>query len=70
MKHLAAAAALTLLASPALAHPGDHAELTGLPEAMRHLFGSPLHAALLLGLGVAVFALVKGLKKRKTQKTD
>ncbi|MEO1112366.1 MAG: hypothetical protein AAFY05_08540 [Pseudomonadota bacterium] len=59
MKHLITTAALTALASPALAHPGDHHDVSGWSEAVQHLLSSPFHLALVAGAIVLGFGLLR-----------
>lgn len=59
MKHLITTAVLTALASPALAHPGDHHEISGWSGAVQHLLSSPFHLALAAGAIVLGFGLLK-----------
>ncbi|WP_434051827.1 MAG: hypothetical protein RDA78_21520 [Roseibium sp.] len=59
MKQLITTAALTALASPALAHPGDHHEVSGWFEFVQHLLGSPFHLALVAGAIVLGFGIFK-----------
>jgi len=66
MKHLIITAALTAFASPALAHPGDHHEVSGWSSAVQHLLGSPFHLALVAGAIVLGFGVLK-LRASKRQ---
>ena len=52
-----------VVATPALAHPGDHGEFThdGLAA---HIVSSPFHAAALVAAGVIVLAAVIMVAKR------
>lgn len=59
MKHLITTAAFSLIASPALAHQGDHHEMTGWADAALHLLQSPFHLALVAGAIVLGFGLLK-----------
>ncbi|WP_306144001.1 hypothetical protein [Roseibium sp. MMSF_3412] len=69
MKHLVTATALSLIASPALAHPGDHHEVSGWSEAVQHLLSSPFHLALVAGAIVLGFGLLKvRSSRRRSQK--
>lgn len=68
MKRMVTTAALTALASPALAHPGDHHELTGWADALYHLLGSPFHLALVAGAIVLGFGVLKVRGSRRQAK--
>ncbi|MEM8702573.1 MAG: hypothetical protein AAGF82_12180 [Pseudomonadota bacterium] len=65
MKHLITTAALSLIASPALAHPGDHHEMSGWSDAVHHLLSSPFHLALAVGAIVLGFSFVKVARGRR-----
>ncbi|WP_305985651.1 hypothetical protein [Roseibium sp. MMSF_3544] len=60
MRSFLVAAAVAATSSPALAHPGNHHEMSGWGEAVAHFFGSPFHAALVLG-AIATGAIVAGV---------
>lgn len=68
MKRLMTTAALTALATPALAHPGDHHEVSGWAEAVQHLLGSPFHLALVAGAIVLGFGVLKVRGSRRQVK--
>ena len=68
MKPLILAAALALIASPALAHPGDHSEVAGPLDALAHLGTSPFHIALALGALLAGGAAVMTARRLKARK--
>ena len=68
MNRIILACLFTAISAPALAHPGEHHDVSGWSEAVQHLVTSPFHVALLAGslaAGFGFFRLVRNLKKSK-----
>jgi len=58
-------ATLVLAPTPALAHPGDHAD-GDFMTSLRHVLGAPDHLALLVA-GVVVVAVILWLRKGRAE---
>ena len=60
---------ITAINTPALAHPGFHADLAAPGSAVQHFLSSPFHLAMIAIVLLALGVLANGIRNRKARQT-